>query len=133
MEDRRRLAAPELTQWVKKIKNKMTSLPPMGDWQDPRADFRHGYVLRLRLSRHEREMLEVAAADEDGASSPLPVAGQPGLAKQVAVLLFLRWYVSTPSSMFTYTQIFPIPSPSLFTCLFELHLAGLFLSVRRGQ
>ncbi|EAQ87544.1 predicted protein [Chaetomium globosum CBS 148.51] len=91
MEDRRRLAAPELTQWVKKIKNKMTSLPPMGDFQDPRADFRHGFVLRLRLSRREREMLEVAAADEDGPPSPLPAAGQPGLAKQVAVLLFLRW------------------------------------------
>ncbi|KAH6856032.1 hypothetical protein B0I37DRAFT_389427 [Chaetomium sp. MPI-CAGE-AT-0009] len=91
MEDRRRLATPEMTQWVKKIKKKMTSLPPMGDFQEPRADFRHGYVLRLRLSRHEREMLEVAAADEDPGSSPLPAAGQPGLAKQVAVLLFLRW------------------------------------------
>lgn len=110
MEDRRRLAAPELTQWVKKIKNKMTSLPPMGGWQQaPRADLRHGYVLRLRLSRHEREMLEVAAADEDGAFSPLPVAGQPRLAKQVAVLLFLRWYVSTTSSISAYTQTSPSP------------------------
>ena len=107
MEDRRRLAAPELTQWVKKIKSKMTSLPPMGDFQDPRADFHHGFVLRLRLSRREREMLEVAAADEDGPSSPLPAAGQPGLAKQVAVLLFLRWYVSTPSSLSTYTPRYP--------------------------
>ncbi|KAK3294281.1 uncharacterized protein B0H64DRAFT_462973 [Chaetomium fimeti] len=91
MEERRRLATPEITRWVKKIKKEMTRSPPLGGFQEPPADFRHGYVLRLRLSRHEREMLEVAAADEDHRCSPLPALGQPGLAKQVAVLLFLRW------------------------------------------
>ncbi|KAK4032511.1 hypothetical protein C8A01DRAFT_20420 [Parachaetomium inaequale] len=91
MEDRRRLATPELTHWVKKIKKKMTSSPPLGELNDAGPGFRPGYVLRLRLSRREREMLEVAAADEGGRDPPLPGAGPPGLAKQVAALLFLRW------------------------------------------
>ena len=126
MEDRRRLATPELTHWVKKIKKKMTSSPPLGALNDAGPGFRPGYVLRLRLSRREREMLEVAAADEGGRDPPLPGAGPPRLAEQVAVLLFLRWYVST----YTHTSV---RLEHLVRFVTSQVLRGLFPSLRSGQ
>ncbi|KAK4154525.1 hypothetical protein C8A00DRAFT_32651 [Chaetomidium leptoderma] len=89
---RRRLATPELTQWVKTIKDEQGGLPSRGSNYDPRGGSPRGHVLHLRLSRREREMLEVAASNEDDHFSPPVVsAGLRELVQEVVVLLFFRW------------------------------------------
>lgn len=90
---RRRLGTSEMSRWVGIIKKKVTNLPSLGDFHVNGWGFRRGYVLYLRLSSHERQMLEVTVSDEDGCYPSRTSNEFPALAQQVASRLFLRWYV----------------------------------------
>lgn len=96
---RTRLASPEITRWVRIIKDKILSLPFLSHIE---SNFTH--VLYLRLFDDEREMLEKAIFRDKDVRAYLtdhPDVEEPlrrghltdQLAESVAALLFLRWYV----------------------------------------
>lgn len=83
---RSRLATPELSKWIEKIKIYMLDNPGF----EPEA------TLHLRLTGAEREMLRAAAADGDGHSPPLDTGWPKDEIREVGILLFFRWYVKPP-------------------------------------
>lgn len=83
---RSRLATPELSKWIEKIKIYMLDNPGF----EPEA------TLHLRLTGAEREMLRAAAADGDGHSPPLDTGWPKDEVREVGILLFFRWYVKPP-------------------------------------
>jgi hypothetical protein len=116
-----RLASPEMTQWVKIIKTKIAALPSLRDFHQ-QGGFPRGNVLYLRLSTHEREMLEFAACDEVGRHPRRPDAGSPALkfVEEVAGALFLRWYVAL-SRLFQQFHLFVLPHCCHYPVFWILH------------